>query len=204
MDPFGGGRSEQQQDHYWRISRDSRCNGLIHGLGPTLLQRFEGARDYGTTRGCTIAAARFGNALYAVAEGRRIDLRFHAAFDYPVSQGDFFVSNVIDLFQRLGLEGELPRGPHSMLPLAAVMAPGKRDEEEEEEDVEDDDDFEDDDEDEDEDDFDDDEDEDDFDEDEDEDEDDEDEDDEDYDDDDEDDGEENSLTPRRAPLRRVA
>jgi hypothetical protein len=143
--------------------------------------------------------------MCAVAAGRRIELRFHAAFDYPVFQGDFFVSNVIDLLQRLGLEGELPRGPHSMLPLAAVMAPGKRDEDEDEEDdLDDDDDFEDDDEDEDdEDDFDDDDDEDD--EDYDEDEDDEDEDDEDYDDDDdEDDGEENSLTPRRAPLRRVA
>lgn len=140
--------------------------------------------------------------MYAVAAGRRIELRFHAAFDYPVFQGDFFVSNVIDLLQRLGLEGELPRGPHSMLPLAAVMAPGKRDEDEDEEDDLDDDDFEDDDEDEDdEDDFDDDEDDEDYDEDED----DEDEDDEDYDDDDdEDDGEENSLTPRRAPLRRVA
>jgi hypothetical protein len=141
--------------------------------------------------------------MCAVAAGRRIELRFHAAFDYPVSQGDFFVSNVIDLLQRLGLEGELPRGPHSMLPLAAVMAPGKRDEDEDEEDdLDDDDDFEDDDEDEDdEDDFDDDDDDEDYDEDED----DEDEDDEDYDDDDdEDDGEENSLTPRRAPLRRVA
>jgi hypothetical protein len=145
--------------------------------------------------------------MCAVAAGRRIELRFHAAFDYPVFQGDFFVSNVIDLLQRLGLEGELPRGPHSLLPLAAVMAPGKRDEDEDEEDdLDDDDDFEDDDEDEDEDedDFEDDEDDEDYDEDEDEDEDDEDEDDEDYDDDDEDDGEENSLTPRRAPLRRAA
>jgi hypothetical protein len=168
------------------------------------LNVFGGARDYGTTRGCTIATAPFGNATCTVAEGRRIELRFHAAFDYPVFQGDFFVSNVIDFLQRLGLEGELPRGPHSMLPLAAVMAPGKRDEEEEEDDLEDDDDFEDDDEDEDEDEDDedlDDEDEDDDDFDEDEDEDDEDDEDE---DDDEDDGEENSLTPRRAPLRRAA
>ncbi|MBS0416602.1 MAG: hypothetical protein JSR66_02735 [Proteobacteria bacterium] len=94
------------------------------------------------------------------------------------------MSNVIDLLQRLGLEGELPRGPHSMLPLAVVMAPGKRDEDEDEDD-EDEDDFDDEDED-----------------DEDYDEDDEDEDD-DYDDED-DDGEENSLTPRYSPLRRAA
>src|SRR5436190_776036 len=137
---------------------------------PPCLNVFGGARDYGSTRGCTIAAAPFGNATCTVAEGRRIELRFHAAFDYPVFQGDFFVSNVIDLLQRLGLEGELPRGPHSMLPLAAVMAPGKREEEEEEEDdLEDDEDEDDDDEDDDEDDFDDDDDEDDedFDEDED-------------------------------------
>jgi hypothetical protein len=149
-----------------------------------------------------------GNATCTVAEGRRIELRFDAAFDYPVFQGDLFVSNVIDFLQRLGQEGELPRGPHSMLPLAAAMAPGKPAEDEEEDDLEDDDDFEDDDEDEDEDDDEDDDDldddEDDEDLDEDEDEDDEDEDDEDDEDDDEDDGEENSLTPRRAPLRRVA
>ena len=63
------------------------------------------------------------------------------------------MSNVIDLLQILGLEGELPRGPRPTLPLSAVMAPGRGDEDEDE---------------------------------------------------DEDDGEENSLTPRRAPLRRVA
>ena len=61
------------------------------------------------------------------------------------------MSNVIDLLQRLGLEGELPGGPRSMPPLAVVMAPGKRDEDED--DLEEDDDYEDeDDEDEDEDD----------------------------------------------------
>jgi hypothetical protein len=138
--------------------------------------------------------------MHAVAEDGRLDLRFHATFvDHPVSQGDFFVSNVIDFLQRLGLEGELPRGPHTMLPLAAVMAPkGGEDEDEDEDDLEDDD--EDEDEDDDEDDLeDDDEDEDDLDDDDDEDEDDDDEDDEDE-DDDEDDGEENSLTP----LRRAA
>jgi hypothetical protein len=102
------------------------------------------------------------------------------------------VSNVIDLLQRLALEGELPRGPRSTLPLTVVMAPGKRDEDEDEEDEDDDED-----EDEDEDDFDD-EDEDDDEEDE------EDEDEDDDDDDDDDDGEENSLTPRHSPLRRAA
>jgi hypothetical protein len=116
--------------------------------------------------------------------------------DYRVPQGDFFVSNVIDFLQRLGQDAELSRGPRPQLELASVMAPGKKeaDEDEDEDDLEDD---EDEDEDEDEDDLEDD-DEDDFDDD------DEDEDDEDEDDEEEDDGEENSLTPRRSPLRRVA
>jgi hypothetical protein len=119
--------------------------------------------------------------------------------DHRVPQGDFFVSNVIDFLQRLGQEAELPRGPRPELALAVVMAPGKKeaDEDEDEDDLEDD---EDEDEDEDEDDF-----EDDDEDDEDDDEDDDDDDDEeDEDDEDEDDGEENSLTPRRSPLRRVA
>ena len=99
------------------------------------------------------------------------------------------MSNVIDFLQKLGQVAEPPRGPRPQLPLSVIMAPGKKEADEDEEE----DDLEDEDEDEDEDDFDDD----------DEDEDDEDED-EDEDDEDEDDGEENSLTPRRSPLRRVA
>src|SRR5277367_1387352 len=112
--------------------------------------------------------------------------------DHRVPQGDFFVSNVIDFLQRLGQDPELSRGPRPELALAAVMAPGKKeaDEDEDEDDLEDDED-----EDEDEDEF---EDDDDFDDDDDDDE------DEDDDEDDEDDGEENSLTPRRSSLRRVA
>jgi hypothetical protein len=122
--------------------------------------------------------------------------------DHRVPQGDFFVSNVIDFLQRLGQVAELPRGPRPELAPAVMMAPGKKeaDEDEDEDDLEDD---EDEDEDEDEDDLED-EDEDDFDDDDDDDDED-DEDDEDEDEDeDEDDGEENSLTPRRSPLRRVA
>jgi hypothetical protein len=93
------------------------------------------------------------------------------------------VSNVIDFLQRLGQDAELSRGPRPQLELASVVAPGKKEADEDED--EDEDDFEDDDEDDD--DFDDDDD-----------------DDDDEDDEEEDDGEENSLTPRRSPLRRVA
>ena len=48
------------------------------------------------------------------------------------------MSNVIDLLQILGLEGELPRGPRPMLPLSAVMAPAGEDEDEDEDDFDDD------------------------------------------------------------------